>query len=316
DRLSSLPDEILSHILSFLQTKYAVGTAVLSRRWKDLWTRVSNLDLDDSLVYRHLPPNNNGASTEQISEVRGRRALVFSRFVDRVLSRHKNLDSVNRFRLQVMSDLRLKMELGYGSLLEEIDIKIQGKYGRISRESQLPESVFSLKNLKILKVGGILVANTEGSVVLPNLKILQLVRVPTKDSESLSRLISDCPVLETVHLELCYPLYFDEKCMLIASSPSLKNLTIIHHDRYTPIGIEAPNLVHLHLHLHLQPVTPFTVLRFLGGSRVFSCLDSAWVDMFWDPDDPEHCMIELLNQISNAKRISLSNETLVSINMP
>ncbi|CAI0439554.1 unnamed protein product [Linum tenue] len=44
DRLSSLPDEVISHILSFLQTKYAVGIAVLRRRWKDLWTRVSNLD--------------------------------------------------------------------------------------------------------------------------------------------------------------------------------------------------------------------------------------------------------------------------------
>ncbi|CAL1397273.1 unnamed protein product [Linum trigynum] len=83
DRLSSLPDEILSHILSFLKTKYAVGTAVLSRRWKDLWTRVSNLDLDYRLFYHYPTPNNNGASWwEQISEVRGRRELGFARFVD------------------------------------------------------------------------------------------------------------------------------------------------------------------------------------------------------------------------------------------
>ncbi|CAN1216577.1 Putative F-box protein At1g47915 [Linum perenne] len=54
DRLSSLPDEILSHVLSLLPTKYAAGTAVLSRPWKDLCTLVSNINLDNSLIYQRL----------------------------------------------------------------------------------------------------------------------------------------------------------------------------------------------------------------------------------------------------------------------
>lgn len=44
DRISSLPDSVIYHILSFLPTtKYAVGTSILSRRWKLLWTEVPNL---------------------------------------------------------------------------------------------------------------------------------------------------------------------------------------------------------------------------------------------------------------------------------
>ncbi|EYU41173.1 hypothetical protein MIMGU_mgv1a021963mg [Erythranthe guttata] len=37
DQLSDLPDEVIFHILSFLQTKFHVRTSILSRRWRYLW---------------------------------------------------------------------------------------------------------------------------------------------------------------------------------------------------------------------------------------------------------------------------------------
>ncbi|KAJ4829755.1 hypothetical protein Tsubulata_051041 [Turnera subulata] len=46
DRLTILPDEILCHILSFLGTRCAVKTSVLSRRWRYLWTMVTVLHMD------------------------------------------------------------------------------------------------------------------------------------------------------------------------------------------------------------------------------------------------------------------------------
>ncbi|MED6109937.1 hypothetical protein PIB30_038199 [Stylosanthes scabra] len=48
DRLSDMPDCILIHIMTFLTTKDVVGTAILSRRWKDLWKHVPSLVLRTS----------------------------------------------------------------------------------------------------------------------------------------------------------------------------------------------------------------------------------------------------------------------------
>ncbi|GJN12812.1 hypothetical protein PR202_ga31126 [Eleusine coracana subsp. coracana] len=46
DRLSSLPDEILHHVLSHTQAKEAAASSVLSRRWRTLWLQAGVLNLD------------------------------------------------------------------------------------------------------------------------------------------------------------------------------------------------------------------------------------------------------------------------------
>ncbi|MCI29871.1 F-box/LRR-repeat protein [Trifolium medium] len=48
DRLSDLPDCVILHILSFFDTKYAVQTCVLSKRWRHLWKRIPTLMLHRS----------------------------------------------------------------------------------------------------------------------------------------------------------------------------------------------------------------------------------------------------------------------------
>ncbi|PPD87603.1 hypothetical protein GOBAR_DD15461 [Gossypium barbadense] len=79
NRLSELPVNVILHIISSLPMKEAVRTCLLSTRWKDLFTSISNIELDGVLRKRAL---------------RNR----FMEFVDGFLSLRKDI-SVDRFRL-------------------------------------------------------------------------------------------------------------------------------------------------------------------------------------------------------------------------
>ncbi|VFQ86593.1 unnamed protein product [Cuscuta campestris] len=75
DRISSLPSNLIGHILSFLPTKNAVATSVLSTRWKELWTMITHLYFDDYLL--HSPKHLN----RDLDALR----TTFTEFVNRVL---------------------------------------------------------------------------------------------------------------------------------------------------------------------------------------------------------------------------------------
>ncbi|CAL1385646.1 unnamed protein product [Linum trigynum] len=318
DRLSFLPDEVISHILSFLQTKYAVGTTVLSRRWKDHWARVSNIDIDNHLVYKPLSRKMAILSLPQDEPLNyegGRRDFEFWRFVDKVLAQHKNLNSVRRFRLhfsnwyrEVLYHTRFDRELVFGPPIEEIDVSIcvQTVDGAPDYMPCIPENFYTLKNLKAVKLHRVMMNAAKGSVSLPSVKILQLRYVTMKNFESLRRLISGCPVLETLHLDNCYP-NRNEEDIIDVSLPSLKNLKICNYaDEFEsmmcPIVIEAPNLEELYLE-------QFTELQF-KGSISLSCLHSVDVDFGFDCEAAYHDLVQLIGQISTAKKMRLSQSTL------
>ncbi|AES74040.1 putative F-box domain-containing protein [Medicago truncatula] len=54
DRVSSLPDSIICHILSFLPTKDTVATSILSKRWKPLCISVLTLDFTDHTIFTEI----------------------------------------------------------------------------------------------------------------------------------------------------------------------------------------------------------------------------------------------------------------------
>jgi hypothetical protein len=53
---NKLPESLINRILSFLPTKAAVRTCVLSNRWMDRWTSITQFDINDSdLSYDYNP---------------------------------------------------------------------------------------------------------------------------------------------------------------------------------------------------------------------------------------------------------------------
>ncbi|CAI0467209.1 unnamed protein product [Linum tenue] len=315
DRISYLPDEILAHILFLLPTKHAVATSVLSRRWKDVWTGVYNL---------HLDFNNRFGESEIVAnaqEIRERRYLEFCRFVDTVLSRHKNLNSVRRFHFHfAMKDVGCKvrpnfwLQMGFSpdeSQLEVMDVELRGDEWNDDPFSLrcLPESFYRLKNLKILKLAGVSLETRIGSIFLPSVRKLLLLYAVIKSCASLSKLISGCPVLETLQIESCRHSNKEENDTLNAFLPCLKKLTIIgdifYHDHC--IVIDAPSLEHLYLDEYPE------LQLSQDGSRPLQCLHSAMLEQ-GESGISNRGLTRLLAQISNAKVLCLSWRTLVITN--
>ncbi|PNX65514.1 F-box/LRR-repeat protein, partial [Trifolium pratense] len=56
DRISNLPDEILCYILSFLPTKLAFTTTILSKRWTSLFKLLTTLHFDDESFSKQAFP--------------------------------------------------------------------------------------------------------------------------------------------------------------------------------------------------------------------------------------------------------------------
>jgi hypothetical protein len=50
--ISNLPNNVLIHILSFLSTKNAIKTSILSTKWRHLWTYLSVFDFRISYPFR------------------------------------------------------------------------------------------------------------------------------------------------------------------------------------------------------------------------------------------------------------------------
>ncbi|KAF8096902.1 hypothetical protein N665_0299s0060 [Sinapis alba] len=89
DLLSALPDDVRSHILSFLTTKEAALTSVLSKKWRYMFTRVPILDVDDSVF---LHPVEGKRERDGVLE-------SFMDFVDRVLALQGD-SPIKRFSLK------------------------------------------------------------------------------------------------------------------------------------------------------------------------------------------------------------------------
>lgn len=87
DRISDLPDSILTHILSFLSTKEAAGTSILSSRWRYLFLLVPNLHFD---LVNDLRRKNLESHTLHIKS--------FISFVEKLLSLHET--SLDRYHLK------------------------------------------------------------------------------------------------------------------------------------------------------------------------------------------------------------------------
>ncbi|OMO74046.1 hypothetical protein COLO4_26739 [Corchorus olitorius] len=295
DRLSGLPDSILCHILSFLPTKYAVRSSVLSTRWRYLSTLVHNLDFQ------------------------GKNSHAFINFVDRVLFLHDAAVSIQKFHLNIYPDQRNLYEnvcarricgwitYALNRLVQQLDINMW-LLGPIHN----PATLFTSKTLVKLKlVVDFLVLTIPTKVWFPSLKIIFLEQVQFLDNDSVRRLISGCPVLE----ELVIYSDWNNVQELYISNSSLKTMTIGTNGNgfdgfdsefvVSIVVVDAPSLVYFKL--SGIPVKSFSFLNPMSlvkanYSYIYNDLGNRLVD--------KDIATNLLRVISNVQSLYFTDDIL------
>ncbi|XP_050877746.1 putative FBD-associated F-box protein At5g56700 [Lathyrus oleraceus] len=168
DRISELHDSILCHILSFLPTKHAATTSILSKRWKSLWLSVLTLEFDCK-------------SFKDMAS--------FGYYIHKLMPLRKIELPILSFRfncnywcpIQTQCDVTLFVSYVMNRGIEKLNI---------SGDMKLPPSILSCKTLKVLKLKGIIVNGFSHQVDFPVLKILHLKRMIFERHELLLKLLS------------------------------------------------------------------------------------------------------------------------------
>ncbi|XP_017979677.1 PREDICTED: F-box protein At3g03040-like [Theobroma cacao] len=199
DRISSLPDELLFHIISFLPLKQAVCTSILSTRWRKIYASMSNLNFDDCFKWRKSD------------------GYGFMNFVDRVLLYHTG--GVDKFRIKYggfVDSYRVDGWIQYALLknVRELDLYIDcHKFKVLSAGVSTCKTLVALRlhslaaatnlfkgisNVIALRISGIFTAVfLPGSIAIPELPKLTYLNLDGYFSGGWERLLP--------HLLSCFP---------------------------------------------------------------------------------------------------------------
>ncbi|KAF9597031.1 hypothetical protein IFM89_015186 [Coptis chinensis] len=243
DRISSLPDDIMFHVLSLLEMKDVVKTGVLSRRWGHLWTNVRTLDfrgptsceeearekfvsfVDYTLLFNesktiktfHLLLGLTEAFPEDISEEEAKRVKELCLHIDRWV------------RLAV----RKKVEIVY---LDFFTVNTRWRGCLLSLYPyNLPCSLYINNTIKSLLLASCSIDPTR-QLQWKYLKVLRLFDVKLCE-ELVETILNGSPLLESLHLLRCNGLR-----KLSIKSPNLEYLLLFFSVEGLRLDIQAPYL--------------------------------------------------------------------------
>ncbi|CAG7865574.1 unnamed protein product [Brassica rapa] len=229
DRISGLSDELLVKILLFVPTKVAVSTSILSKRWEYLWMWLPKLD------YGRIDCSESECEKLRCFLVRNlplHRAPVIESFRLRVGCSCFKPENIHMWVLTAVSHFLRELKIVYESDSAELDM--------------LPSNSFTCKSLVILKLAGDIILDVPRMVSLPSLKTLRLQKVMFFNGETLQRLLSNCPILEDLMVDLHD---YDDTGKLSIVVPSLQSLSLFIPYRHEIDGfmIETPSLKYFKL---------------------------------------------------------------------
>ncbi|CAK8567879.1 unnamed protein product [Lathyrus sativus] len=229
DRFGDLPNPLLEHIVSFLPTKDAIATSVLSKRWKPIWHSQINIYLDD----RRFPDT-----------------FSFNQFLDSFITMRDNTLPILSLHLK---SCRHRLHCNHDFVYAVITRGIETLIIDLLQPTTLPSIVLSTKTLSVFKLKMIKLNEDFQSVDLPSLKVLHLEYVTFKFILYLHKILSGCPILQELK---CKDLRMEMPTMMPPLGIAIPNLVRASVSRKTFIGLEwLHNVEHLHMYVARMPPT-------------------------------------------------------------
>ncbi|PIA54992.1 hypothetical protein AQUCO_00800017v1 [Aquilegia coerulea] len=312
DRLSNLPDEILHHIMSFLDMMYVVKTSILAKRWRYLWTSLPIIRFIDDGYHDHPYTHEN-----------------FSKFVTNVLLRGGNSKIT---KLSVVSYTDCGMNSWLSIAVKRNVEHLRLNFFDIYKELELPYCVFNCKSLKSLCLGldaGSRIMEDDVYLILPDVIDLPLLSTLSIHSicgmctSKINKFISGCPLLERLEINDCKLDDSGAEVDIEISSVKLKHLVIqscyVEEKDFDmwlyKLIVYAPNLISFTCtnsgfnNYHLQNLSSLEV-----ADLDMQVID---IDADYDSEDGEEeetrCMMKILQGLSSVKSLTLHSTVLMEI---
>ncbi|KAA8524930.1 hypothetical protein F0562_011432 [Nyssa sinensis] len=299
DRFSNMSDDILGQILSSIPTHLAVQTSVLSKRWRDVWTRAANIHLDDRLSFFSTKPK-----------------PTFESSADQILCRNQmplRKFSLHCFRFRDVSRINAWIECALERKVTELDLFLADPY------SQLTQRIYTCENLEVLRMYSDFDLHIpRNSVGFPRVKTLHL-SVANPNSFLMRKLFRKFPVLEELQID---GVTCKERRSFKIFVPTLKRLAIRIANRNNGTDYSCYDFYVIAPALEYIDISDDTISLYHMEEKSLQSLIKAQVDVgagidFTNNDcwhGAYNRAMGLLSEVVNTKFLSLSASTIQVLN--
>ena len=214
DRLSSLPEALLTSILSMVPTKQAVATSLLSRRWRHLWRSVTHLQL----LHENLFPTSDDDDRSAIQLWESMLNSIELSIRGPIQSCRVSFNPSSHFFDNYILRLNTFLLSLVGKGIKELSVVNRG-----IGFYELPSQMFFCPTLEKLELGKCMLSILPPPSTLnhqSNIKSLVLFRVYFTNDQ-FQQMVSCCRLLESLKVDCCVKVRHFRIC-----SPKLSSLEI------------------------------------------------------------------------------------------